>query len=254
VKWTNETIKESIFELADLLGIKRMPTNTEMRNNKMSGLSRAIGKSGGTFYWSEKTGLSMKVREGKWTKYLIEKEIKESMNVLCIERMPTAGELTSIGKNDLHCAISKKFTYRYWSNRLGIAMKSSETTKGQSYERLAEKMLIKKGHEVENMTTKHPFDLLVNGNVKVDVKMGVAHNHFGSRAHTFRPSSQYSTCDIYICLAIDEQAKLEKSFIIPSKFAQVQTLNIGTNSKYNSFISRWDFIDEYTKFFDSIAI
>jgi len=254
MKWTNEAIKKSIFELADLLEIKRMPTNTEMRNNKMSGLSRAISKNGGTLYWSKKVGLPMKVREGKWTEDLIEKEIKDSMNVLCVTRMPTAGELMSIGRNDLHCAIGKKLTYREWSNRLGVAMKNSETTRGQRYERLAENMLIKKGHEVESMTTKHPFDLLVNGNVKVDVKMGVAHNHFGSRAHTFKLSSEYSTCDIYICLAINEKAKLEKVFIIPSKFAQIQTMNAGTNSKYNNFISRWDFIDEYTKFYDSVAI
>ncbi|PAE27891.1 hypothetical protein CHI07_16980 [Paenibacillus sp. 7884-2] len=254
MKWTDEAIKNSIFELANQLGIDRMPTNTEMRDSRNSGLSRAIGMNGGTLYWSEKTGLPMKNRAKKWTNDLIEKEINDSMNVLCITRMPTASELMSIGRNDLHCAISKGLTYREWANKLEISMKESETTRGQRYERLIEEMIVNKGHEVESMTTKHPFDLLVNGNVKVDVKMGVAHNHFGSRAHTFRPSSKYSTCDIYVCQAIDEKGVTEKVFVIPSKFAQVETLNIGMNSKYNKFIDRWDFIEEYTKFYDSVAI
>lgn len=254
MKWTDQSIQQNILSLMEVLEIKTMPTNTQMRNNKMSGLSRAIGMSGGVYHWSEKLGIPRARSRRKWTDELIREKIKKSMVILCIKRMPTASELTSIGRNDLHCAISKYGTYRAWADRLDLEMKSSETSKGHKYEQYIKDILVNKGHEVAEMTTGHPYDLLVSENLKVDVKVGVAHNHFGSRAHTFRPSSKNSTCDIYICVALDETSETENIFIIPSKFARVQTINIGANSKYDKFINRWDFVENYTKFYDSVVI
>lgn len=252
MKWTEETIKNEILKLATKLNIQRMPTNTEMRKNKMSGLSRAIGLNGGTKMWSEITGLPMKKPRKKWTDELIEREIKKSLGVLQISRMPSSSELESIGRVDLQNAISKNGGFRRWSERLNLTLNNSASSKGQNYELKVKKWLMSLGHEVMLMSSGHPYDLLVNNNVKIDVKVGAAHHHFGSRSHTFRPSSKHSTCDIYICVALDETEEVENTFIIPSKFAQVQTLNIGTNSKYDVFINRWEFVKEYTDFYDSI--
>jgi|SRR5690625_3311902 len=254
MKWTEELIKEAIFELMELLGLERMPTSTEMRVNKKTGLSRAIGMNGGVYHWADKLGLSRTKPRRVWTDDLIGEKIEEAMRTLCITRMPTASELTSIGRNDLHCAIGKYGTYRGWSERLSLELKSNETNKGNKYERVIGNMLVEKGFKVKEMTTGHPYDLLVNENVKVDVKAGAAHHHYGSRAHTFRPSSKDSTCDIYICVALNELSEIEDVFIIPSKFARVKTINVGTNSKYDKFIDRWDFVNEYTEFYESIAI
>src|SRR5699024_3514995 len=132
-KWTDEKITETIIELMNKLSIETFPTNMQMRENKLSGLSRAIGLSGGVEHWSKKTGIPRKQREVKWTDELIKKEIKKSMDVLCINRMPSASELTSIGRNDLHCAISKGLTYYGWAKEMGLNLKSSETLKGNKY-------------------------------------------------------------------------------------------------------------------------
>src|SRR5699024_12772503 len=70
-----------------------------------------------------------------------------------------------------------------------------------------------RSYTVEKMTTKHPYDLLVNENVKVDIKVGRVHYHFGSKAHTFRLAKKYSTCDIYICFALDKDSNTENIFI-----------------------------------------
>jgi len=253
-KWTDEKITETIIELMNKLSIETFPTNMQMRENKLSGLSRAIGLSGGVEHWSKKTGIPRKQREVKWTDELIKKEIKKSMDVLCINRMPSASELTSIGRNDLHCAISKGLTYYGWAKEMGLNLKSSETLKGNKYEEIAKRKLQRRGYTVEKMTTKHPYDLLVNENVKVDIKVGRVHYHFGSKAHTFRLAKKYSTCDIYICFALDKDSNTENIFIIPSKFAKVETMNVGTISKYNKFIDRWDFLDDYTTFYKSITI
>lgn len=256
MSWTDEEIEMGVFGLMNHLGIEYMPTNMQMRENRLSGLSAAIGKNGGTEYWRKKLGLKKKNNPmRKWTDDKIENGIKEIMKTLNIDRMPSASELKSIGRNDIHCAISKHdLKYSGWAEKLGIERKSSDTLKGQEYEGILERTLKEKGYTVERMTTKYPYDLVVNDHVKVDVKVGGAHYHYNSRCHTFRPSKVYPTCDLYICLALDEEENIEKTFVIPSKLAQLVTLNICKESKYNVFINRWDYIDRFTEFYKTLKM
>src|SRR5699024_1734622 len=143
-------------------------------------------------------GLKTKDRPRKWTKKLIESEIHKVKETLVTERMPTTSEVRDLGRNDLHCAICKNGGYQPWSKKLRTSQKESETQKGRKYEQKDKRIVERKGMDINDMTNGHPFDLVVNGNVKIDVKMGMAHNHHNSRCHTFRPSSKYSTCDLYI--------------------------------------------------------
>lgn len=252
MKWTEENIEKKIRELANDLNIKRMPTSTEMRLNRMTGLSRAIGLTGGMYKWSGRLRLPMKKRVKKWNDEAIEKGIKNAIRTLCINRMPTSNELKSIRRADLQNAITKNGGFRYWAERLNHNLKISETLKGVKYEDLVTETLRGKDFDVTIMSNGHPYDLLIDGNVKVDVKSGTEHYHFGSRAHTFRPSSKHSTCDIYICLALKKCGEVENTFVIPSKFAKVQTINVGADSKYNKFIDRWEYLDEYSTFYRSV--
>ncbi|MDP4105290.1 MAG: hypothetical protein Q8935_10065 [Bacillota bacterium] len=245
MKWTNETITIGIKELMKKLNIDRMPTNTEMRENSMSGLSRAIILTGGMDCWINKLNLKAKEKERLWNDERIEQELKHCISVLQLDRMPTANELHQIGRNDLHCALSKHSKkYRGWARELGLELKESETTKGNKFEFYVMKKIqeISNHLSVEKMTTKHPYDLLVNGCVKVDVKVGKAHYHFGPRAHTFALNKKFATCDIYICVALDEDDKIEKFFIIPAAKVQIVTLNICENSKYNKYKNDWNFL------------
>ncbi|KIL79561.1 hypothetical protein [Bacillus badius] len=242
MKWTDEAIEKSVLGLMDKLGVQRMPTSTEMRENKLTGLSRAIGLTGGMYQWSERLNIPMKEREKMWTDELIEKEIIKCMKALHIKRMPVANELQAIGRNDLHCAISKsKLKYSGWAKRLGIKLKSSETVKGNKYELIIKEKIEEFSNHlyVREMSTKHPYDLLVNECVKVDVKVAAPHLHFGTRAHTFALHKKYATCDIYVCVALDEREEIENIFIIPARSAQLVTLNICGNSKYNKFKDNW---------------
>lgn len=252
MKWTEEKIKAEIHNLANKLNIEVMPTNTQMRENRMSGLSRAIGENGGTAYWAEKSGLPMRKRKKKWTDDVIEKELASVVKSLRINTMPSSGDLISLGRLDLQVAISKNGGFRYWAEKLKLDKKESASNKGLDYEDKAKLELIERGFKVDAMTNGHPYDLLVNGNVKVDVKVSSPHYYRGDRNHTFRPSSKYSTCDIYICYALDDDNSVERLFVIPSKFLKVQTLCIGKDSKYNSFINKWDYIKKYSDFYESI--
>ncbi|GIN93357.1 hypothetical protein J22TS1_44080 [Siminovitchia terrae] len=246
MKWNDETIASEIRNLMNLLDIERMPTSTEMKNNKMSGLVRAIGLTGGLYVWAEKLGLKMKEREPAWPDKRIETEIKKCIEDLQIERMPTASELISIGRNDLHCAISKSIKkYSGWAMDLGLSLKASETNKGNKWEGFVKEKLESKGFLVQRMSANHPYDLLINDCVKVDVKVGKAHTHFGARSHTFRTAKKFATCDVYICVALDEVGKIESYFIMPAALIRVVTLNIGTDSKYNKYKNDWDFIRRF---------
>lgn len=190
----------------------------------------------------------------KWYDDVIEQELLKCIDALQLDRMPTAAEIREdLHRNDLHMAIQKSSKkYSGWAEHLGLNRKPSETLKGQNRE---EEVLIKLeslGHKVERMTTKHPYDLLVNDTVKIDVKTGKAYRMRGSRVHSFGINKKNPTCDIYIVLALDEIEQVERTFIIPSHHLKVVSLCIGKESVYNRFIDKWDYIDSYTKFYSQV--
>ncbi len=188
-----------------------------------------------------------------WTDEKIETEIMNISSALGIKRMPTSSELKTLGRNDLHCKISRTKKYSGWAEHLGLDRKQSETLMGQGYEDFITKELENQGHKVERMSTKHPYDLLINDTVKVDVKAGKSYIMRGSRVHSFGINKKDQTCDIYIVLAIDEKDAIERTFIIPSHFLKVVSLCIGRESKYNKFIDRWDYIKTYSAFFGKVV-
>lgn len=188
-----------------------------------------------------------------WTEEKVKSEILKCMDILGLDRMPTSDELKGLGRMDLHNKISRTKKYSGWAEVIGLERKSSETTFGQHFEDLVCNMLMDKGHSVERMTTRHPYDLLINGSVKADVKAGTAYLLRGkSRIHSFLINKKEPTSDLYVVLALDEIHEIERLFIIPSHRLKLRMLNIGANSKYNNFIDRWDYFDKYTSFHQAV--
>jgi hypothetical protein len=190
----------------------------------------------------------------KWTSELLKEELIKSIKVLGIDRMPTGQELKSIGRNDLHCKISRTKKYSGWAEELGLGLKSGSTTReGQEHEKKVMHLLEGLGYEVEQMAHKFPYDLLVNGCVKIDVKMANAYLLRGeSRVHTFGINKEKPTSDILICLANDEEGNVERMFIIPSHHVQMKMLNVGANSKYNKYVDKFEYIKQYSDFYKTI--
>lgn len=250
MKWTDEAIAKEVMMLIDKIQINRMPTHREMRNNRMTGLSAAISKTGGHEKWAEKLGLETKETEKKWTDELIESELIKCIHTLQLDRMPVSTEIRALKREDLHNAISRsELKYSGWARKLNLELKDSETTKGLDCE-LTIKNAIEtmfKYMTVTKMSTKHPYDLLINGCVKVDVKVAAPHHHFGPRAHTFALNKKYATCDIYVCVALNEKGEIENHFIIPAAHLQIVTLNICRDSKYNQYMNKWNFLDRFVK-------
>ncbi|MFC7443494.1 hypothetical protein [Laceyella putida] len=184
-----------------------------------------------------------------WTDEMVEQEIKKSMEILGIDRMPTGPELQGIGRNDLHCRISRTYGYAGWAEKQGLTLKSCDTRTGKRYEEIATNLLKDKGYEVERMTTKHPYDLMVKGVVKVDVKVGKVWFQEGKwRIHTFRLEKRFPTSDFYLCIGLNEKEEIEKIFVIPSLHARIMTISAGENSKWDKYLIRFDLLDTYSEF------
>lgn len=190
----------------------------------------------------------------KWSYTKICDEINNIMHVLNIKRMPTAEECNLItGNSGLSNVIAKSGGFYWLANNLGLSMKNNATETGKKFERLAVKILEDKNYIVKSMTTKYPFDLLINDRIRIDVKAGRPYLLRGSRVHTIGINKKYATCDLYLIFALDEKDKPERNLVIPGCDLRVTTLNFGKDSIYNIYLDRWDLIERYDEFYSSLA-
>lgn len=225
----------------------------EVRRAKYSWLETLITKNGGFPSTAKELKLETKKKIIKMSEGEVKNKILDLTNKLNIDRMPVSSEILSEYGDRMHNNIVRKGGYRYFADQLGLSLKHSETKLGQDYELILMEILQKEGFVVKKMTTGHPFDLLVNGTVKVDVKVSNAsYDKQNNRLHTFGINKRHASCDIYIAVTLDEKKEIERVLIIPSHHLKVVTLCIGKNSKYNKYNWRFDYIRDYSGFFKSI--
>lgn len=168
--------------------------------------------------------------------------------------MPSCREIMDITHNHkLAVAIGKHGGYKHWAERLGLEIKKSETLFGKRYETALNSMLTTEGYKVEQMAMCYPYDLLVNDNIKIDVKSSTRYYLKGkSYSYSFNLEKVNPTCDIYVCMCIDDNNVIEKVLIIPSKFLKQTQLCIGIKSKYDIYQNRWDYITTYDDFYKKL--
>jgi hypothetical protein len=254
--WNESLVKEKVYDVMKILNINRMPTSNEIRNLHMSSLDAAINiHCSGYINLAKELNLAHKVKDKKWKYDNIKQRIYEIMNELNINRMPSQSEILLIEKNNSLCvAIHRSLSFYGWAKELGLDIKDSETLMGISFQEICSQELIRLGYIVENTTIKATYDLLINNNIKIDVKSGCAYyDSHGSRIHAFGINKKFPTCDLYIIYALDENGiKIERTFIIPSKNLKLITMCIGKDSKYNKYIDQWDYIQQYDQFYKQL--
>lgn len=188
-----------------------------------------------------------------WTEDKLREELLSCIDLLMLDRMPTAQELKSIGRNDIHVKVSRTKKYSGWAKELGLPLKSCETRVGQEWEgQIASFIGLIGSHSVERMSTKFPYDLLIDSCVKVDVKAAKPHYKFGYRVQSFGINKTNPTCDIYILVALNENGKMEKIFVIPSHQLRMKTLHLRTESKWDEYIGQFDLIRKYSDFYKQV--
>lgn len=191
-----------------------------------------------------------------WDDKLIEKEIFKVIKALNLNRMPSKSEIELVTKNTaLTNKISKTGGFYKWAERLKLKIKNSETKLGYDYELEIRDRLRSKGYKVETTWCRHPYDLIVNDSIKIDVKVAKPYfNEKVGRFHTFNLEKLPHTCDIYIAIVLDEEDIEEKVLIIPSKnICNIRQLSIGKKSEYDIYMNRWDYIINYSNFYKQLA-
>lgn len=84
---------------------------------------------------------------------------------------PSNMDLRKLGRNDLCCQITKRGGFVLWSKKLGFERNYSDSDFGWDGESKAIEILLSKGFNPEKSNSiKAPFDLIVNGCLRVDVK------------------------------------------------------------------------------------
>ena len=187
----------------------------------------------------------------EWTDLLVKQEILKIKDSLNLDRMPTRKEMELVTKNSkLTSRISRTKGFYGWAKELNLPIKENETTLGKRYEFIIKDLLEKHNFKVDKMTQNYPFDLLVNENVKIDVKVAKPYiSDTNSLYHTFNLYKKYASCDIYICVCLTIDGKIERTLIIPSLELKVTQLSVGKDSYYNKFNNRFDYISKYSDFY-----
>lgn len=140
------------------------------------------------------------------------------------------------------------------------AIKESDTplSIGFRSEELVSSLLSEMGIDNELMPCHHPFDILANGNVRVDVKTsGKVHNdRMVSPQYAFhvRGSKKRQDTDFYICLTSDTMdAFIIPASAIPESLLQVTFCWPRALRKHRDCIdwrpyhNRWDLIQNFSK-------
>lgn len=190
----------------------------------------------------------------RWTEDEIVRNILKVTSSLSIDRMPSASEMNIvIGDSSLSNAVRRNGGFYKWADKMELEIKNCETTTGKGCEILAKALIENLNYKVKKMSTKYPFDLLVNDKIRIDVKGSNPHISRGSRVHTVGINKKYATCDLYLIFALDEYENIERTFIIPGCDLRVTSMNFGKDSIYNIYLNRWDLFKKYNDFYNNLA-
>lgn len=173
-----------------------------------------------------------------------------------IKRMPTRTEVDKFfGDTRLSNAISKKSAWYSIAEELNLDLKESDTNFGVMFENLAEEQMIAMGYVVEKTTQNHPYDLLINGSIKIDVKVSKLYKGAQGNFYSYNLEKRMATCDIYILYMVNDDDKVIDRLVIPSKFVMKNTqISIGEiNSKYRYYSEKWEYIDKYIEFMEGLV-
>ena len=188
-------------------------------------------------------------------KFWVKEQMLNDLNYMIkesgIKRMPTRSEVDKFyGNTRLSNAISKKSAWYSIAKELGLSLKDCDTNFGVMFERIAENELIYMGYEVEKTTQNHPYDLLINGAVKVDVKVSKMYKGKNGNFYSFNLEKRMATCDIYLLYMASEKNEIIDRLIVPSKFVMKQTqISVGEKtSKYRKYSEKWEYLDYFVEF------
>lgn len=188
----------------------------------------------------------------KWTEEEIIIKIKEMVENLEMDTMPTHSELNNyFGSSSLSGAISKRGGSARFAKILGLEIKNCETKFGEKLEdycalQIQEKLKL----QCEKTNSRFPYDILVDRAVKIDVKASRLFENYGkSKYYTFNLEKKEQTCDVFVFYCINEKNEIEKTLIIPAYvLSGKKQFSLGLKSMYDKYENKWEYIKHYYDF------
>lgn len=114
--------------------------------------------------------------------------------------------------------------------------------------------MISRNYKVIDMTTNHPFDLLLNNNVRIDVKASHLYEGKLGKFYAFNLERKYHDCDIFFLRCINNQGEYRDLIIPVSRVMGQKQISVGENkSKWYAYENRYDLIDKYIGFYEDLA-
>lgn len=155
---------------------------------------------------------------------------------------PSSSELKALGRNDLMCQITRHGGFLKMSEEVGIARIPSDCDVGWKGEDNVRLRLLKLGYRVERREAlKSPYDLIVDGFVRVDVK-SANFAQYGACKGWFYRIGKHVQSDIIILHQLDGQ--IDYVFY----WWEVTTTSMticGNGGKYASAANAYDKIRKY---------
>ena len=193
----------------------------------------------------------------KWSEDEVKKEIMNIVETLDLKHFPTKSQIINFyGNNSLANKISRSGGSRYYADLLRLEIVNCESEFGNFFEEFAiDEILENTGFSSLHTKARYPYDLLTNGNIKVDVKasMKVKNKKANLPYHSFNLEKRGPTCDIFIFYCLNEDTEIEKRVIIPSCLLSGKTqVGMGGLSKWDAYMDKWEYFDMYSKFYDSV--
>lgn len=190
----------------------------------------------------------------KWTDAEIAMGIRDMVDNLGLERMPTRNEVAAYYGNSMACAVTRRIGWYNLAKQLGLRLKECETTVGKLHEYLLAEELTGMEFQVRKMPQNFPYDLLIDDAVKIDVKASRLYRGKQGNFYTFNLEKPFCTCDIYALRLVDDNDAIVETLIVPSKEVACNTqISVGqTHSKYYKYAKRWDIIRKYSDFSRSV--
>lgn len=193
----------------------------------------------------------------KWEDVDVEKDLLKIIETLKLNHFPTKKEMIDFyGNKSLSNKVSKTGGSRYYAELLGMKIEQCESEFGNFYEEFAvDDIFEHTGFLSIHTEIKYPYDLLTNGNIKVDVKSSQK-NYRKSSAfpyYTFNLEKKQPTCDLYMLYCLNTDCFIERTIIIPSCIVSGKTqIGVGGLSKWEVYEDRWDYFNMYDNFYREI--
>lgn len=190
----------------------------------------------------------------KWNEELILEGILGVKNALGIDYMPSKKDmLTHTGNKGLSCAVTRHGGCTYFRDLLMLDDKDSCSKTGDENENYIMTILKEKGYKPRKTPPRHPYDILVNDVLKIDVKSAnpILSKVKQMNEFVFSINNEFPKCDLFIF--VTQFIDRKEIYIIPSSFVMQSQLGIGETSKYDCYKNRFDYIEDYIKLFKQIA-